>query len=201
MTSSRFRRRLAAATLATALVPITGRIRATPLQLSAVSGSHTDRVVIDRVFVPDEHVLGTVPIERWRHDDLGTASDARPHHFGLAHTVLAELDRSTRAPARAVAAWRPRIAEIRSRAYQLADEAAAVGGGRHRLDERLATKVTSGEALSTLTRALVVARSGRSLAGDDTAQLHARSALFVLVQGQSADVRDAQLAQLAELAR
>jgi hypothetical protein len=65
------------------------------------------------------------------------------------------------------------------------------------LDERLATKVASGEALSTITRALVVARAGRGLTGDDTAQLYARSALFVLVQGQSVDVRDAQLAELA----
>ena len=185
-------------TVVTAVVPITGRIRATPLQLSAVGGSHTDRVIIDRVFVPDELVLGTVSVEQWRYDDLGTASDARAHHFGLADAVLAELDRSGRAPARAVAAtWRPRIAEIRSRAYQLADEAAAAGGGRHRLDERLATKVASGEALSTITRALVVARAGRGLTGDDTAQLYARSALFVLVQGQSVDVRDAQLAELA----
>jgi alkylation response protein AidB-like acyl-CoA dehydrogenase len=189
-------------TVVTALVPITGRLRATPVHLSAVGGSRTDRVLIDRVIVPDEHELGTVSNEQRRHDDLGTASDARPHHFGLARTVLRELEESTRAPARAVAAaWRPRIAEIRSRAYQLADEAAAAGGGRHRLDERLATKVASGEALSTITRALLVARSGRGLAGDDTAQLYARSALFVLVLGQSADVRDAQLSELAQLAR
>jgi hypothetical protein len=42
-----------------------------------------------------------------------------------------------------------------------------------------------------------VARSGRGITLDDTAQLHARSALFLLVQGQSADVREAQLARLA----
>lgn len=189
-------------TVVTALVPIDDRIRATPLELSAVAGSRTERVVIDQVVVPDEHVLAVQPLDRWRFDDIGTAGDARAHHFGLAETVLTELERSGQPSARAVAAaWRPRIAEIRSRAYTLADDAAAAGGGPFRLPERLATKVASGEALSVLTRALVVARAGRGLAGDDTAQLHARSALFVLVQGQTADVRQAQLAQLAQLAR
>ena len=58
-------------------------------------------------------------------------------------------------------------------------------------------KVAGGEALGTLTRALVVARSGRAVAADDTAQLHARSAMFTLIQAQSATVRGAQLAALA----
>ncbi|GIG19542.1 acyl-CoA dehydrogenase [Cellulomonas chitinilytica] len=183
----------------TALVVVGERTRvAAPLTLAAVGGSRTERVLLDDVFVPDDHVLSTKSLEQTRFEDLGTASDARSHHFGLAATVLDELERSPHALAHAVAdTWRPRVAEIRARAYALTDEAAAAGGGRHRLDERLATKVASGDALTTLTRALVVARSGRGLADDDTAQLHARSALFVLVQGQSADVRHAQLAHLA----
>src|SRR6185369_13844165 len=94
----------------------------------------------------------------------------------------------------------PRIAQLRADAYGLADEALAAGGGRYRLHDRLALKVASGEALGVLTRALVVARSGHAVTGDDTAQLHARSALFVLVQGQTADVRDAQLRHLHSLA-
>lgn len=185
-------------TVVTALVLVGERTRARPLDLRAVAGSRTERVVLDHVFVPDAHVLGTQTVDAWRRDDIGTASDARPHHFGLAATVLRELDESDEPAVRAVAAtWRPRIAGIRSRAYALADEAAAAGGGPHRVAERLATKAASGEALSTITRALIVARSGRSLAGDDTAQLYARSALFVLVQGQTADVRAAQLGLLA----
>lgn len=189
-------------TVVTALVGVGPDTRvATPLRLASVAGSRTERVLLDDVHVPDAHVLSTRSLEQTRVDDLAVASDARPHHFGLAATALGELDRSPHPLARQVAeAWRPRVAQIRERAYALADEAAQAGGGPHRLDERLATKVASGEALATLTRALVVARSGRGLADDDTAQLHARSALFVLVQGQSADVRQAQLTHLAHLA-
>ena len=191
-------------TVITALVQVGERTTAEPLDLKAVGGSATQRVHLSDVFVPDAHVLDQQSLVRWRLIDLGTAADARPHHFGLAETVLGELERSDQAPARQVAeVWGPRIQNIRERAYALADEAAelagapSAAGGPHRLEERIATKVASGEALSVITRALVISRSGRGLAGDDTAQLYARSALFVLVQGQTADVRRAQLEQLA----
>ncbi|MFC9872519.1 acyl-CoA dehydrogenase family protein [Nocardia salmonicida] len=185
-------------TVVTALVPVGERTRsAGPLELGAVAGSRTARVHLDEVFVPDENVLTTQSLDEARFADTGTASDARAHHFGLAETILTELEHSTVPLAADVAAtWRPRVADIRSTAYALADEATAAGGGPHRLDERLATKVASGEALSAISRALLITRSGRGLGGDDTAQLHARSVLFVLVQGQTADVRRAQLAAL-----
>ncbi|MFC8044658.1 acyl-CoA dehydrogenase family protein [Nocardia sp. NPDC057353] len=185
-------------TVVTALVPIgAGVSSAGLLELGAVAGSRTARVRLESVFVPDAHVLTAQTLEQTRYDDIGTASDARGHHFGLAEAVLRELEAAD-PDARAVAvSWRPRVARIRDTAYALADEALAHGGGPHRLDERLATKAASGEALGTLTRALLIVRSGRGLGSDDTAQLHARSALFVLVQGQTGDVRRAQLARLA----
>ncbi|MTE15681.1 acyl-CoA dehydrogenase family protein [Nocardia aurantiaca] len=186
-------------TVVTALIPVDERTHSDgPLALAAVAGSRTERVRLDEVFVPDQQVLSAHSLAHARLLDIGLASDARGHHFGLAETVLRELEATADLQARHVAAvWRPRVAAIRSRAYALADEARAHGGGPHRLDERLATKAASGEALSTLTRALLIARSGRGLGNDDTAQLHARSALFVLVQGQTTDVRRAQLAELA----
>ncbi|WP_067702012.1 acyl-CoA dehydrogenase family protein [Nocardia jejuensis] len=186
-------------TVVLALVPVSESTRsAGPLELAAVAGSRTERVRLEEVFVPEDHVLAAHTLEHARFLDHGTAADARGHHFGLAETVLRELEQSSHELAHTVAAtWRPRIAEIRSTAYALADEAVARGGGTHRLDERLITKAASGEALSIITRALLIARAGRGLAGDDTAQLHARSALFVLVQGQTTDVRRAQLTRLA----
>lgn len=184
----------------TALVPAAD-LDTVPLGLAAVAGSRTERARLDAVQVPDSHVLDTVPLAAWRARDLGVAGDARPHHFGLAATVLEELEAAADPDAHAVArAWRPRVAALRSTAYTLADEVTATGVGGHRLPERLATKVASLDALGVLTRALLSARSGRGLATDDTAQLHARSALFALVQGQNDDVRHAQLTHLAGLA-
>ena len=188
-------------TVVTALVPVSERTRATALRLSVVAGSRTERVRLDAVPVPRTTCCRPETQEQWRHADYGTASDARPHHFGLAATVLRELAESPSEQVRQVAdAWDPRIDQLRSDAYGLADEATAAGGGPYRLEDRLALKVASGEALGVLTRALVVARSGAGVTGDDTAQLHARSALFVLVQGQTAAVREAQLRHFHALA-
>jgi hypothetical protein len=186
-------------TVVTAFVRTGDRVRAAHLDLAAVGGSRTERVTLDDVAVPASDVILTQSLTAWRKEDLATAGDTRPQYFGLAATVLDELDEERHPGARRVArVWRPRIDALRADAYGLADEAKAAGDERHRISERVATKVATGEALAVTTRALVVARSGRGISLDDTAQLHARSALFLLVQGQSADVRDAQLASLAQ---
>jgi hypothetical protein len=185
-------------TVVTAFVRIGDRVRVAHLELGAVGGSRTERVTLDDVSVPGSDVILIQSLADWRKEDLGTAGDTRPQYFGLAATVLDELDEAGHPGAwRVATVWRPRIAALRADAYGLADEAKAAADERHRISERVATKVATGEALGTITRALVVARSGRGISLDDTAQLHARSALFLLVQGQSADVRDAQLARLA----
>jgi alkylation response protein AidB-like acyl-CoA dehydrogenase len=179
-----------------ALVPVEERTKASPLHLGAVAGSRTERVDLASVTVRDENVLEVVPLEQWRSKDVAAASDARSHHFGLAATVLEELTAEAHPLAREVASvWAPRLADIRERAYDLIDR--ADGGESVALTDRLDLKVASGRALATLTQALVIARSGRGLAGTSTAQLHARSALFVLVQGQTDAVREAQLRNLA----
>jgi hypothetical protein len=190
---------VATQTVVTAFVSIGDRVLASHLELGAVGGSHTERVTLDNVFVSASDVILTQSLTDWRIEDLATAGDTRPQFFGLAATVLDELDETGHPGARRVAGvWRPRIGALRADAYGLADEAKAAADERHRITERVATKVATGEALAVITRALVVARSGRGITLDDTAQLHARSALFLLVQGQSADVRDAQLARLAQ---
>ena len=181
-------------TVITSLIPIDQHITAGVLGLSALGGSRTQRIHLSNAPVADADVTSVQPLDEWRREDVDTVSDARPQHFGLAARVIDEL-RAEREPiARKIAErWAPRIAQIRADAYGLSDEAIAADAGPHRTQERLAVKAASGEALSTLTRALLIARSGHGIGFDDTAQLHARSALFVLVQGQNADVRRAQL--------
>ncbi|MFD7154058.1 acyl-CoA dehydrogenase family protein [Kribbella sp. NPDC059898] len=181
------------------LIPVGAGVDASPLRLSAAGGSRTERVTLNGIAVPENHVIAVQDLESWRAADIAAAADARPHHFGLAATVLDELHASSHPAARQVAdAWAPRVARIREQAYAITDEVAAAGPGTpQRVEERLALKVASGEALATLTRALLVSRAGHGLTDDDTAQLHARSALFLLVQGQTAAVREAQLKALA----
>jgi hypothetical protein len=190
----------------TALVPVgegLPGIRAEPLDLAALSGSRTARVELTGVEVPDGNVLSVESHDRWRVGDTGTATDAKPHHFGLAAAVLDELAAEKDPEARAVAgAWRPVVEKLRSLAYELTDAAAEQAATQqtgettaapYRLAERLELKIAATRALSELTGALLAARSGHGIGSDDTAQLYARTVLFIEIQGQNGDVRSAQL--------
>jgi hypothetical protein len=182
----------------TAIVRVGDRTWATPLELHSLGGSRTERVVLEDVEVADEDVLEVVSLDDWQERDQSNASNAGPHHFGLAMAVLDELLAERHPLAREAAErWGPRVEQLRADAYGLADEIPPDGPFTH-VAERAAIKAEIGEVVGILTRALVVARAGRALAGDDTAQLHARNALFVLVQGQTPNVREAQLAGLAD---
>lgn len=175
-----------------ALVPIDEHYRATPLALQALSGSRTERVRILDAVVPDAHVLTVMPLAEWQHSDVSTAGNAGAQFFGLGRRILDEIADEPHGTGVA-AAWLPYLRGLRARAYELADAVLDGGDPEASLAERLSLKVRAGEALTTLSRALVVARAGRGLPADNTAQLHARSALFLQVQGQTRAVRTAQL--------
>ncbi|MFF1831398.1 acyl-CoA dehydrogenase family protein [Paenarthrobacter sp. NPDC058040] len=178
-----------------ALVPVDTQLVATPLELAALGGSRTVRVELKNAWVEDALVLAVEPLESWRAKDHQTAIDAKPHLFGLATAVLAELGREPHALAQETAeAWTARITGLRQDAYALADADGDV-------EERLAVRVETGEALTAITRALWVARAGRSLEHGDTAQYYLRSAHFLLVQAQTDAVRAAQLTALTQRAR
>jgi alkylation response protein AidB-like acyl-CoA dehydrogenase len=179
-----------------ALVPLDEHYRATPLPLQALTGSRTERVRVLDALVPDTYVLSVKPLATWQHDDVSTAGNAGPHFFGVGRRILDELAAEPHGAAVAEA-WLPYLRALRARAYELADAVLDGGDPDASLPERLSLKVRTGEALTTLGRALVVARAGRGLSADDTAQLHARSALFLQVQGQTRTARTAQLASIA----
>ncbi|MGO9955123.1 MAG: acyl-CoA dehydrogenase family protein [Solirubrobacteraceae bacterium] len=184
-------------TVVLALLRVDGQTRALPLDLRAVSGSRTQRVILADARVEDENVLDVLALERWQERDRAQASDAGPHSFAMAAAVLDELRLEQHPLAQAVVAtWDARVAQLREDAYGLAELAARTTPLAH-VDERVAIKAAVGEALAALTQSLVIARSGRAIVGEDTAQLHARNALFVLVQGQTTYVKDAQLSRLA----
>ncbi|MEU0925524.1 acyl-CoA dehydrogenase family protein [Streptomyces malaysiensis] len=179
-----------------ALVPIDEHYRATPLALQALSGSRTERVRILDVVVPDAYALAVKPLAEWQHSDNSTAGNAGSQFFGLGRRILDEIAGEPHGTGVAEA-WLPYLHGLRARAYELADAVLDGGDPDASLSERLSLKVRAGEALTTLSRALVVARAGRGLPADNTAQLHARSVLFLQVQGQTRAERTAQLDAIA----
>lgn len=177
------------------------RVTAERLPLAAASGSRTWRVTFDSVRVTDADVVTRGPISEWDGRDRAIISDVRAQVFGVAKTVLGELGSSTNEKAVAVQrAWEPRFAFFRASAYALSDRAEANPTGPQYFEERLALKVDTLRSLSDIARALVISRAGSGIVGTDSAQLHARSALFLQIQSQNSQSRGAQLDDIVSAA-
>ncbi|MFI9615177.1 acyl-CoA dehydrogenase family protein [Streptomyces sp. NPDC052023] len=154
-----------------------------PLRLAALTAARTVSLELDGMWLPEEAVAVRTPYEEWAAGDRPKTVAASPAVFGVTEAALGLLDDGVAGPLRA------RLAEIRSRAYALADEAAP----HEHLDERLALRLRSYEVLRAATTAAVVSGGGRSMAVTSKAQRFAREAMFLLVQGQTAQSRRAHL--------
>jgi hypothetical protein len=89
-----------------------------------------------------------------------------------------------------------RAEELRAEAYRLADTADA-GDVQRRLEVRAAAHLLALDASA----ALVASGAGRAMLLDHAAQRLARTALFLFVQGQTPDVRQAQLDAVSDRLR
>lgn len=177
------------------------RLNAEPLPLTAATGSRTWRVTFDDVFVSESDIVKRTPRSEWDVRDQKIVSDVRPQVFGVARAILDELrDADTDATHAVVQAWAPPFARYRALAYDLADRAELDPRGPQYFPERLALKVETLRALHKISRALLISRAGTGILSTDTAQLHARSVLFLQIQSQNRHSRTAQLADIAESA-
>ncbi|MEU9479366.1 acyl-CoA dehydrogenase family protein [Streptomyces sp. NPDC048191] len=158
-----------------------------PVRLAALTAARTVSLELSGLWLPEEAVVLRTPYERWASGDRARTLNASPAVFGVTEAALSLLDTETAAPLTA------RLADVRGRAYALADRPAP----QERAAERLAVRAEAYELLRTATTAAVVAGGGRSMALTSRAQRHAREALFLLVQGQTSETRAAHLRALA----
>ncbi|GHH04784.1 acyl-CoA dehydrogenase family protein [Streptomyces rubradiris] len=179
-----------------------------PMRLAALTAARTVSLELAGLWLPAEAVALRMPYDRWAAGDRAKTLHTSPAVFGVAEAALSLLDTGTAAPLRA------RLAGVRRRAYELADaappkgwtarpasapratgaeaepEAGAVDAWAR---ERLAVRAEAHELLRTATTAAVVAGGGRAMTLADRAQRLAREGLFLLVQGQTAESREAHL--------
>jgi hypothetical protein len=150
-----------------------------PMRLAALTASRTVSLELDGLWLPEEAVALRKPYEEWAATDRAKTVDASPAVFGITEAALAPLGEETAEPLRS------RLEEIRGRAYELAD----LPMTSERMAERLTLRIRAAELMRTATTAGVVAGGGRSMSLTGTAQRLAREALFLLVQGQTAQSR------------
>ncbi|MER6732172.1 acyl-CoA dehydrogenase family protein [Streptomyces puniciscabiei] len=158
-----------------------------PMRLAALTAARTVSLELTGLRLPEESVALRMPYERLAPRDRARTLNAGPAVFGVTEAALSLLDARTAAPLTA------RLADVRRRAYALADHPEPL----ERVAERLAVRAEAYEVLRTATTAAVVAGGGRSMALTSRAQRLAREALFLLVQGQTAETRAAHLRALA----
>ncbi|MFJ9243406.1 acyl-CoA dehydrogenase family protein [Streptomyces sp. NPDC101776] len=160
----------------------------TPMRLAALTASRTVSLELNDFWLPDDAVALRTPYAEWARIDRPKPTNASPAVFGVAAAALALLDDDTADP------LRTRLDEVRKAAYALAEHPVP----HEHLAERLALRTQAYEVLMTATTAAVVAGGGRSLSLTSRAQRLAREALFLLVQGQTAESRAAHLKALAD---
>ncbi|MFF3737029.1 acyl-CoA dehydrogenase family protein [Streptomyces sp. NPDC002566] len=158
-----------------------------PMRLAALTAARTVSLRLDGLRVPEEAVALRTPYERWAAADRPKTVSANPAVFGLARAALALLDEDTAAPLRA------RLADVRRRAYALADRP----DPQERAAEPLELRTRAYEILQAATVAAVVSGGGRSMLLTNRAQRLAREGLFLLVQGQTRESRASHLRALA----
>lgn len=168
------------------------------LHTAALNAAQTVVLSIDNVYVDDADVALVQPIRQWLAADRATSSNANSAIFGVGRSALrlledAAITRDVPMAKKTAEKLRERFADVRARAYALADEEPS----DEVIERRLATRAEALETLIVITTALVAANSGPAMAMTSSAQRKAREALFLVVQAQTAAARDATLERWA----
>ncbi|WP_372348667.1 acyl-CoA dehydrogenase family protein [Streptomyces sp. KL116D] len=164
-----------------------------PLRMAALTGTRTVGLTLDGLTVPADAVVIRQPYEEWARADRPKNTNTNPAVLGVTRAALDLLDASGDDGAEETAGvLRARLDAVRRAAYALVDEVPA----GECLTDRLAVKTRAYDLMRAAATAAVVAGGGRALGLSAPAQRLAREGLFLLVQGQTADVRGAHLAAL-----
>ncbi|MEU9328149.1 acyl-CoA dehydrogenase family protein [Streptomyces canus] len=164
-----------------------------PMRLAALTAARTVSLELDGLWLPDDAVVLRTPQEKFALVDRPRNTNASPAVFGVAYAALRVLEDA--GESETAGALRGRLDEVREQVYALADHPVPY----ERVAERLALKTRSYDLMRAATTAAVVAGGGRAMGLDNTAQRLFREGMFLLVQGQTTEVRRAHLDALVQL--
>ncbi|MFK4104332.1 acyl-CoA dehydrogenase family protein [Streptomyces sp. NPDC019531] len=163
-----------------------------PMRLAALSAARTVSLRLDGLWLPDESMVLHTPQEKFALVDRPRNTNASPAVFGVAYAAIEVLESAGEFDTSR--ALRHRLDELRDQVYDLAEHPVP----HERVAERLALKTRSYDIMRAATTAAVVAGGGRAMGLDGTAQRLFREGMFLLVQGQTNEVRRAHLDALAD---
>lgn len=156
------------------------------LSLAAMAGTSTHALRFDHLSLPDTDVVLLTDRGPWAQADTAGNANVQPSTFGIA---LAALDLLAEREPDTAMQLRPRILELRTRAYRLIDEV----DPSQQLDRRLALRAEALLSAISCCTALLSARGGQGMDLAEPAQRLLRAAAFQLVHSQAGHVRAATL--------
>jgi alkylation response protein AidB-like acyl-CoA dehydrogenase len=156
-----------------------------PLRLAAVNASATVALRVSRHFVPESRVTMVQPLAEWLEKDAAGLRTNGSLAIGVGSRAVSLLEASG-VEDRLVTRFRDRLEAT-----------------RQELDGAAVPELPEARARASLfavdvTSSLVASGGGRGMMLESHAQLLARWAMFLLVQGQTPPIRAAQLGLLAE---
>ncbi|NQU36434.1 MAG: acyl-CoA/acyl-ACP dehydrogenase [Actinobacteria bacterium] len=173
------------------------------LALAAMGGTRTWPVRFDNYLVAASQFVSRQPAADWALNNSLIAADANPASFGIARACIDELAAVARTSGQrsvrdATDALRTEFQSLRAAAYEAADAAASDRDTAiATINDRMAIRARVLDLVVRASTALIVASGGRAMTLSDDAQRHAREALFMMVQGQTSDLRAHSLGMLA----
>lgn len=173
------------------------------LSLAAMAGTQTWPVSFIDYRVSTDQLVSRKSADTWLHENSLISADANPAAFGMARASINEmttLAAETDQPhvERAAASLAEQLRDVRDRAYLAADQAAADAQvAADTIGSRTLLRAEVCDLNLRAATALVTASGGAGMMLSSNAQRRAREALFLLVQGQTADMRVESLARIA----
>ncbi len=175
-------------------VYLTGMHVHDPLDLLAMSGTHTRPITFDNVMIPDTNVAAVIDFEDWQQADSRKTIDVNPASFGIIRGAIQELSdiaekRKDPQLIDLVRSLTIRTRELRRRSYAAIDEDGPA-------DERVAMRAEALRLAVEAATAVVIARAGAAMYSGCSAERRVREAMFLQVQAQTARTRAASLTLL-----
>ncbi len=167
-----------------------------PLNLLAMSGTHSRPISFDHTFVSSDFVFSIIDPQDWLNVDSGKTVLPSPAALGVARAAIEQLNevsiaRDQEAGQMAARNLAQEFERLRAQAY------AEIDNPQTPRSELVDLRVRVLEFAVTCTVAVITASSGGSMLSGGAAERRVREAMFLQIQAQTLETRNAALTRLS----
>lgn len=167
-----------------------------PLKLLAMSGTHSRPITFDHTFMSSDFVFSIIDSQDWLNVDSAKTVLPNPAVLGVARAAIEQLNQVSIARAEetgqiAAGNLAQEFERLRAQAY------GAIDNSQTPRSELVNLRVQTLEFAVTCAVAVITASSGGAMMSGSEAERRVREAMFLQVQAQTQETRDAALARLS----